>query len=570
MHHISRLAFALHTLYAILKIVHGVYLVTLTSTVIIYIARITKEMSEAVHKTGVHGGIYLLKDNDGLSYTAESLDELSLKYLSENTGDVMENGGLDLTQMPVNVLEEVQILNANKPLGKGTYGIAFACLWRNQKFVIKLSTTMYNSKLIEIDNDGKLQLVYQQQQTQREKKIVQECVEDLEMDCQYFDILCEPSTLYQVLQNPSAQYSARAASSKEDMPYNDDEDFFLKQEAKKPPPREDDKTILSTIHETLQNIERIPPLKASYKLTHLRDPKLVLQILKEAQTMKQHPGYHHIHKILHFDRDIPCVISEICDGSVNELNKTYTANEARAYFGHFHNVMKYGSSIRQSVMSKEWLSLAYQVGQALLYMESRGLAHLDIKMDNIFYKHIPFGKHGAFTYYLSDFGLCAPIQTPVADVYPIAFHCCHTFNSKYALTQKPYMPYPISIYLYLVMLIMTLEWTVSGGYHDISIQYIRNIKNIEECILEYYLTYSYNQHMRFFLSYLYNINKDYKQLNMHHLHLQHPEWGFVIQLMLAISDLYATDKNHNIKIYEITALFHKFINRLGRLVVVDP
>ena len=102
---------------------------------------------------------------------------------------------------------------------------------------------------------------------------------------------------------------------------------------------------------------------------------------REMDTMRAHPGYEHIHRIVHGESaPYPMLFSEACEGTLWERLQTTD----------------------WSTDSPEWRSLACQMLSAFDYTRTRELYHCDIKTDNIFY----IGER----YMLADFGLASSAQ----------------------------------------------------------------------------------------------------------------------------------------------------------------
>lgn len=123
---------------------------------------------------------------------------------------------------------------------------------------------------------------------------------------------------------------------------------------------------------------------------------MILQVA--AVTMKRHPGYAHLHKLVHYIPEIPCILSEYCDGSVHDL---MCSNPD------FFEINVAETNI---VVCDIWRDIAYQVGQAMLFLRDRcKIAHGDIKPANIFYNNRVHPSHigGRYHFCLGDYGICA-------------------------------------------------------------------------------------------------------------------------------------------------------------------
>lgn len=101
----------------------------------------------------------------------------------------------------------------------------------------------------------------------------------------------------------------------------------------------------------------------------------------EMLQMRAHPGYKHIHRLIHGEINsagaYPMLFSEACDGTLWERRRAHSAP-------------------LWTTDASEWQALARQLLSAFDYTRTRGLYHLDIKPDNVFY----IGSR----YMLADFG----------------------------------------------------------------------------------------------------------------------------------------------------------------------
>jgi len=134
-----------------------------------------------------------------------------------------------------------------------------------------------------------------------------------------------------------------------------------------------------------RNQYRLPPLSSHE----------YLEILRDRRELRARPGYHHLHKILHFavlfSETVPALFSEEAEGTLNR----------------FVGGKSLGDMIvvnNNSRPSKVWMQAAQQLLLAQEYIEDRGLLrHVDIKPSNILYRTVGKGRIHCM---LGDFGVC--------------------------------------------------------------------------------------------------------------------------------------------------------------------
>ena len=122
------------------------------------------------------------------------------------------------------------------------------------------------------------------------------------------------------------------------------------------------------------------------------DRARVTALHSEMARMRAHPGYAHIHKLVHAEwAPIPMIFSEACDESLRTtVHMAYP---------------DYATTDRT-----DWRAVATQMLAALDYTRMRELLHMDIKPENILVRRSAAGRR---TYLLADFGLCHPLRTPL-------------------------------------------------------------------------------------------------------------------------------------------------------------
>ena len=105
----------------------------------------------------------------------------------------------------------------------------------------------------------------------------------------------------------------------------------------------------------------------------------------EDQYWATHKGRPHIHVYLHYDERVPAIISEACLGTLLDLRITQ------------HPDWFFAPS--PDKLPKAWLAVAAQLANGVLYMLERGVAHGDLKLENILVAEGLVCK-------ISDFGIC--------------------------------------------------------------------------------------------------------------------------------------------------------------------
>jgi hypothetical protein len=95
------------------------------------------------------------------------------------------------------------------------------------------------------------------------------------------------------------------------------------------------------------------------------------------------PGYAHMHPIVHFDAQIPLLLSEPAKGTLEDLY-VVIRNEPR--------------------LDAHWYEVARQLSDAIAFLRhpTVGMAHLDLKPDNVLYTHHP--TTGRVHIWLGDYG----------------------------------------------------------------------------------------------------------------------------------------------------------------------
>ena len=181
------------------------------------------------------------------------------------------------------------------------------------------------------------------------------------------------------------------------------------------------------------------------------------QMLAEAHSMDAWIGRTHIHRIIHFDMSVPAIFSERCDGTLAEL---------RYNIPDLFNISQQPDE--SWIMSEEWRRVGEQIAAAIVYMHSQGIAHRDIKVQNIFYRTNSDGSHH---FLVSDFGLCNNCNKLEND-----YEECRTtlYNEPCVWAQPNTLPYnPITLSVYTFAAVMCTCIRVPGIPFPIAYERIR-------------------------------------------------------------------------------------------------
>ena len=124
---------------------------------------------------------------------------------------------------------------------------------------------------------------------------------------------------------------------------------------------------------------------------------------EELHRMMRHPGYKHMHKILHLEivENIPLLFSEQCRSSLHNLVKLY----ARTCDCEVLRPKLQGNEYQPTAL---WWRVAQHLSSAVDYMLMREFITLDIKPGNILYKILP---NGEMLFMVSDYGMCEPVDS---------------------------------------------------------------------------------------------------------------------------------------------------------------
>ena len=229
-------------------------------------------------------------------------------------------------EVTVDVVE--QNLTINKKLGNGSFGTAYLAHWKsdNRKLVAKFSNRLLDAKVIAIDKQG--HITYQRKSWSRS---ISEGINDMKQEYQNAVRILAPYYYNELAEG------------------NHDSNFKLSEVSRE---------HFSAIQE-------------------------------EARRLRVHPGYAHLHKIVHFISELACIFSEFCDGSLHDLIQD------------------------RKLQIRDLASLQSDVTNAVDYLLNIAkVAHMDIKPENVLYQmndRSP-SPSSRIVWKLADFGLCQSLQ----------------------------------------------------------------------------------------------------------------------------------------------------------------
>lgn len=165
-----------------------------------------------------------------------------------------------------------------------------------------------------------------------------------------------------------------------------------------------DKEKLSIFYNEIDNILKLRKGETFLRLktpnATIRSSVLSTAFKEEQQLITDFKGHEFIHRILDMNEGIlPCLISEYCDGDLFKINHVL---KEKGLLGSSNNIY----CANNNCISEAWEKAIYEIYQGISYMHSVGMAHNDIKPDNIFFiiRNI---NPLEITYRVSDFGLCS-------------------------------------------------------------------------------------------------------------------------------------------------------------------
>jgi len=218
------------------------------------------------------------------------------------------------------------------------------------------------------------------------------------------------------------------------------------------------------------------------KKLNLRDFK---PLQKEALRIRAHPGFVHLHRILHFDETLGCIVSEYCTGTLIDVltfNREYIRkNRSNAD----------DDDILAKIERSFCGSLIYQMALAIHYLlHVAKIAHLDIKYDNIFYQQ---DANKRFTWKLGDFGICENLSPDIQHKTRPVF-IGHSFWHPLSVIKQKNSGKPATfdaakcmVHSYAMSMVQALSFHYV--YHGLNSELNANNVNMEEFYIQHFLRY---------------------------------------------------------------------------------
>ena len=190
-------------------------------------------------------------------------------------------------------------------------------------------------------------------------------------------------------------------------------------------------TCLHAMRAAAYGLEHRPEEKAPWVGLPLKDLSAVeyLRYLKERTRLRTHPGFYHMHQVLHFDASIPAILSDYADGSLRDLQKLCLGNpnvtwlDAPTLKQHAPVVgNRFPESVSAVTPPPLWTQIAAQMAAAVDYMRTFSpITHVDLKPGNVLFRlhgqgggdiHQRAGADAltppSIRCMVSDYGMCKP------------------------------------------------------------------------------------------------------------------------------------------------------------------
>ena len=284
-------------------------------------------------------------------------------------------GGLTLVTEPLE--ETLAGLRIVDRIGEGGFGYAYKCRYKGRKYVCKLPSKLVDAKILVVEASSK-RVTIKRKLTGGDCTMIKDSQKEFQTEFKNAELILDPPSL-----------------------------------------KQDNSDLAAGHAEAHITIEYMNALK------------------RESRSMKMHPGYAHLHKVLHYIPGIPCIFSEACTGNLVGLMDRHPAlfkiNRASYVYSSLPDI---------------WLDVAYQMGQAMLFLQGRcGLSHDDIKHDNIFYKQL---DATSYHFYLGDYGMCSKYRKniPCTNMHGTKWYIpipTHWSNPVHSAMQRSIFAYAASL-----------------------------------------------------------------------------------------------------------------------------
>lgn len=247
----------------------------------------------------------------------------------------------------------MQELILKRFLGKGGWGAAFSAEFRGENVVVKLPIRLLKHRLPTPTKNGwTLTDVLRPKSEQLRHEFI-EAHHVMEIECHNAERALEPPELRQARKREHAGLLAVERPFPEHL-----------RGAHSPPPEEWKEISDRTLGRGL------PPLSQKTDAVY-----------RALDKWRRHEGYWHMHPIIHYDRDIPLLMSEPATNTIDALR------------------LEVNGSTR---LRTHWLDVAWQLSEAIRFLHDLPqLAHVDIKPPNVFFTlpsqthcHIWLGDYG--------------------------------------------------------------------------------------------------------------------------------------------------------------------------------
>ena len=316
---------------------------------------------------------------------------------------------LSQTPMPSSILQEHYQLE--RRLGEGSYGTAFLCSVRHQGrgIVIKLPNELLRDDVRTEENLFPLTIqnaLLPRAETPEYRESMRLSVYEMRHECHIAELVLEPPYLRAIRLRMFCEETVRDRQ----------------REA-----RPDQLSLAATtmLDGLLSNAKQYQGTMVHIVGSRLKQmtPARYHRACMTLCLHRTHPGFYHIHSVLHMDPTIPALISQRANGSLGDLL-------ARAFRGDQEPDLQALFTFRRQrngthwMPPPMWLMIATQLSSAMQFLhECTPISHLDLKPGNILYI-CPTGQEtrAGIRCLISDFGMCArhSERIPRKESYPEA------------------------------------------------------------------------------------------------------------------------------------------------------